>query len=120
MDEITSNAVTRTPKRMASASSKATSSPAGRNSRISIGNSWGENSTLPITTEIGRQHSEMSGMSGTDDWCEIHKNEKQGAGYWPKDTKVHKQRKKTKRKEQDRTATSNTVREEGQARLPDI
>jgi len=62
----------------------------------------------------------MSWMSCTDDGCEIHKNEKEGAGYWPKDPKVRKQSKKTKRKEQDRTLTSNTALEAGQASLPDI
>jgi len=59
-------------------------------------------------------------MSCTDDECEIHKNEKEGAGYWPKDPTVRKQSKKTKRKEQDRTSTSNTALEAGQASLPDI
>ena len=39
MDEITSNAVTRSQKRKASASSPATSSAASNDSRISIGNS---------------------------------------------------------------------------------
>jgi len=56
-------------------------------------------------------------MSCTDDGCEIYKNEKEGAGYWPKDPKVRKQSKKTKRKEQDRTSTSNTAFEKGQASL---
>jgi len=40
----------------------------------------------------------MSWMSCTDDRCEIHKNEKEGAGYRPKDPKVRKQTKKIKRK----------------------
>jgi len=56
-----------------------------------------------------QQHSEMSWMSCTDDGCEIHRDEKEGVGYWPKDPKVRKQSKKTKRKEQDRTSTSNTA-----------
>jgi len=59
-------------------------------------------------------------MSCTDDGCEKHKNEKEGAGYWPKDPKVRKRGKMTKRKEHDRTSTSNTAREEGQASLPYI
>jgi len=59
-------------------------------------------------------------MSCTDDGCEIHKNEKEGAGYWPKDPKVRKQSKETKRKQQDRTSTSNTALEARQASLPDI
>jgi len=59
-------------------------------------------------------------MSCTDDGCEIHKNEKEGGGYRPKDPKVRKQSKKTKRKKQDRTSTSNTALEEGQASLPDL
>ena len=62
----------------------------------------------------------MSWMSGTDHRGGIHKNEKEGAGYRPKDPKVRKQSKKTKRKEQDRTSTSNTALEAGQASLPDI
>jgi len=66
------------------------------------------------------RHSEMSWMSYTDDECEIHKNEKEGASYWPKDPMVLKQSKKTKRTPQDRTSTSNTALEEGQASLPDI
>jgi len=67
-----------------------------------------------------RRHSEMSWMSGTDDGCEIHKNKKEGTGYWPKDHKVRRQSKKTKRKVQDMTSISNTALEEGQAWLPDI
>jgi len=52
MDEITSNAVTRSQKRKASASSPATPSAPSNDSRISIGNSWGDNRTLPICSEI--------------------------------------------------------------------
>jgi len=52
--------------------------------------------------------------------CEIHKNEKEGAGYWPKDHKVRKHSKKTKPKEQDRTPISNIALEQGQPSLPDI
>jgi len=57
-------------------------------------------------------------MSCTDDGCEIHKDDKEGARYRPKDPKVGKQSKKTKRKEQDRTSTLNTAIEEGQVLLP--
>jgi len=113
MDEITSNAVTRSQKCKASVSSPATASAASNDSRISIGNSWGDNRTLPISSEMEQRHSEMSWMSCTDDGCEIHKNEKEGAGYWPKGPKVRKQSKKTKRKEQDRTSTSNTALQAG-------
>ena len=120
MDEITSDAVTRSQKRKASASSPATSSAASNHSRISIGHSWGDNRTVPISSEMERQHSEMNWVSCTDDGCEIHKNEKEGAGYWPTDPKVRKQSKKTKTQEQDRTSTSNTALEAGQASLPDI
>jgi len=59
-------------------------------------------------------------MSCTDDGCEIHKTEKERAGYWPKEQEVPKQSKRTKRKKQDRTSTLNTALEEGQALLPDI
>ena len=62
----------------------------------------------------------MSWMSCTDYGCEIHKNEKEGAGYWPKDPKGQKQSKNTKRNDQDRTSTPNTALEKGQASLPDI
>jgi len=57
MDQINSNAVTRSEKRKASASSPATSSAASNDSRISIGNSWGDNRTLPISSEMERRHS---------------------------------------------------------------
>jgi len=60
MDEIASNAVTRSQKRKASASSPATSTAASNNSRISIGNSWGDNTTLQISSETERRHSAMS------------------------------------------------------------
>jgi len=120
MDEITSNAVTRSQKRKASASSPATSSAASNDSKISIGNSWDDNRTLPISSEMERRHSEMSWMSCTDDGCEIHKTEKEGAGYWPNDLQVRRQSKKTNRKEQDRTSISNTALEEDEASLPDI
>jgi len=120
MDDITSIAVTRSQKRQAPASWPATSSAASNYSRISIGNSGGDNRTLPISGEMERQHSEMSWMSCTDDGFEIHKNEKEGASYWPKDPKAWKQSKKTKTKEQDRTSTSSTALEEGHASLPDI
>jgi len=59
-------------------------------------------------------------MSYTDNGCEIDKNEKEVVGYCSKGPKVWKQSKKTKRKEQDWTSTSNTALEEGQASLPDI
>jgi len=120
MNEITSNAVTRSQKRKAYVSSPATSSAACNDSRISLVNSWGDNRTLPISSDMERRHSRISCMSCTDDGCEIHKNEKEAAGYWPKDPKVRKQSKKTKRKEQDGTSTSNTALEAGQASLPDI
>ena len=62
----------------------------------------------------------MSWISCTDDKCEIHKGEKDGASYWSKDPKKRKQTKKAKGKEKDRTPTSNTPLERGQASLPDI
>jgi len=62
----------------------------------------------------------MSWISCTDDGFEIHNNEKEGAGYWPKDPRGRKQSKKAKRKDKDWASTLNTVREEGQASLPNI
>jgi len=62
----------------------------------------------------------MSCLSCTDDWYEIHKNEKEGLGYWPKDPKVPKQSKKKKRKHLNETSALRTALEEGQASLPDI
>jgi len=120
MDEITSNAGTHSQKRKASASLPGTSTASSNHSRRSIGNSWCDNRTLPIFSEMKRRHSEMSWMSCTDDGCEIHKDEKEGAGYWPKDPNIWKQSKKAKWKEQDRKSTSNTALEERQACLPDI
>jgi len=120
MAEIASSAVTCSRQRKASASLPATSSAASKGSRLSIGNSWGDNRTLPISSEKERPHSEMSGMSCTDDGCEIHNNENEGAGYWAKDPKVQKQGQKTKRKEHDRTSTGNTALEARKALLPDI
>jgi len=79
--EITSTAVTRSQKRKASASSPATSSAASNDSRISIRNSWGNNRTLPISSEIEQRHAELRWMSCTDAVCEIHKNEKESASY---------------------------------------
>jgi len=99
MDKITSNAVARSQKRRASAFLAARSSAPSNDSRRSIGNSWGDNRTLTISSEMERRHSEMSWMSCTDNRCEIHKNEKERGGYWPKDPKVRKPSKKTKRKE---------------------
>jgi hypothetical protein len=119
MTEIETNAVTRSQKRKASSSSAPASSPPINDNRISTGNSWGDERTLPIASEMERQHSEMSWMSCTDDECEIHKSDKEGASYWPKDPKVRKQTKKA-RKEKDRTSTSNKALEQGQASLPDI
>jgi len=113
MDEITRNAVTHSQKRKGSTSWPATSSPPSNDSRISIGHSWGDNRTLPITSEIERCHSEMSWMSYTNDECEIHENDKEGTSYWAKDLKVRKQSKKAKGKEKDRTSTSNRALEEG-------
>jgi len=52
IDEITSNAVTRSEKRKASAPSPGTSSASSNDSRISIGNSWDDNRTLPISSEM--------------------------------------------------------------------
>ena len=120
MDKITTNAVTNSKKRKASAFSPATSSARSNDRRISIENSWDDNRTLPISSEREPQHSEMSWMSCTDDGCEIYEIEKEGAGYWAKGPKVRKKSKKTKRKQQYRTSTSNTAHEEGQAWLPDI
>ena len=118
MDEITSNAVTRFQKRKASTSSPPTSSAPRNDSRISIGNSWGDNITLPITSEMEQRHTEMSWMSCTNDECEIHKDDKEGASYLPKDPMARKQSKKTRRKVKDRTPTSNTAIEEGRLHSP--
>jgi len=120
MDEITSNAVTRSQKRKASASWPATSRAATNDSRIWLGNSRGDNRTLPMSSEVERPHCEIRWISCTDDGCEIHKDENEGACYWPNDPKVRKQGKKIRRKAQDRASISNTALEEGQASLPDI
>jgi len=120
MDAITSNAVPRSQKRKAPASMPAPSRAASNDSRTSTENPWGDNRTLPISSEMERRHAEMSWMLCTDDGCETHKNEKEGAGYWQKDPQVRKQSKKTRRKEQDRTLLSNKALQECQDSLPDI
>jgi len=121
MNQITSNSVTHSQKPKPSASSPGTSSVPSNDSRISIGTSCGDNRTFPITTEMEQRHSEMSWMLCTDEGCGRHPNEEEGAGYyWPKYLNVRKQSKKAKRKGEDRTSTSHTALEEGQASLPDI
>jgi len=52
MDEIGSNTVTCSQKRKVSASSPATSSAPSNDNRILLGNSWGDNRTLPISSEM--------------------------------------------------------------------
>jgi len=54
IDEITSNAVSRSQKGKGFASWPAKSSLASNDSRISIGNSWDDNRTLSTSTEIER------------------------------------------------------------------
>jgi len=113
MEEITGNAVTCSQRRKASASSPATFRAPSNNSRIAIGNSWSDNRTLQITSEMERCHSERGWMSWTNDECEIHKDDKEGASYRSKDPKVRKPSKKSRRKEQDRTSTSDIALEDG-------
>ena len=76
MGEITSASVTRSQKRKATTSVPTASPTNSNDSRISIGNSWGDDITLPIPHEMQRRHSEMSWMSCTDDKCEIYKGER--------------------------------------------
>ena len=79
MDEISNLAVIRSQKRKTppQSSPRVTSN----DSRISIGNTWGDTVTLPITSEMQRRHSAMSWHSCTDDDSEDHKDDKIGARY---------------------------------------
>jgi len=107
MHEIASNAVTRSPKHKATAPSPATSRAPSNDRRITIGNSWGDNRTLPISSELEQPHSEMSCMSCTDDGCEIHKNQKEGAGYRPRI--LRSRSRVTRRREQSRLGLQHQV-----------
>ena len=73
MNEISTNAVTRSQKRKTPPQSSPTVT--SNDSRISIGNSWGDTVTLPISSEMERRHSAMSWRSCTNDDCESHKDE---------------------------------------------
>ena len=96
MNEISSHAVTRSQKRKTPPQSSL--SVTSNDSRISIGNTWGDTVTLPIPSEMQRKHSVMSWRSCTNDDCEDHKEDKIGARYWPKDPKKHKQSKRARGK----------------------
>ena len=91
MNEISSHAVTRSQKRKIPPQSSP--SVTGNDSRISIGNTWGDTVTLPIPSKMQRRHSAMGWPSCTDDDCEDHKGDKIGARYWPNDPKKHKESK---------------------------
>ena len=117
MNEISSYAVTRSQKRKTPPQSSP--SVTSNDSWISIENSWGDTVTLPISTEMQREHSAMSWRSCTVDDCEIHKKDKVGARYWPKDRKMRKQSKwaKGKKKRDFGPTLSN---EKFPTALPDI
>ena len=92
MNEISSYAVTRSQKLKTLPQSSP--SVTSNDSRISIGNTWGDTVTLPIPTEMQRKHSVMRWRSCTADDCETQKEDKVGARYWPKDPKKRKQSKR--------------------------
>ena len=117
MNEISSHAVTRSQKRKTPPQSSP--SVTSNDSRISIGNIWGDTVTLPISIEMQRRHSAMSWRSCTDDNCEDHKEDKIGARYWPKDPKKRKQSKRARGKK--RTDFGPTLsNEKTPTALPDI
>ena len=117
LNEISSHAVTRSRKRKTPAPSSPSST--SNDSRISIGNTWGDTVTLPTPSEMQRRHSAMSWCSCTDNDCEDHKEDKIGARYWPKDLKKRKQRKRVKGKK--RTDFGPTLsNEKSPTALPDI
>ena len=117
MNEISTNAVTRSQK--CKTAPQSSPSVTSNDSRISIGNSWGDTVTLPIPSEMERRHSAMSWRSCTNDDCEAHKDDKIGARYWPKDPKQRKQSKRAKgRKNTDFGPTLS--KENSPTALPDI
>ena len=96
MNEIRSHDVSRSQKRKTPPQSSP--SVTSNDSRISIGNTWGDTVTFPIPNEIQRRHSAMRWRSCTDDDCEDHKEDKIGARYWAKDPKKRKQSKRARGK----------------------
>ena len=117
MNEISSHAVTRSQKRKTRPQSNPSST--SNDTRISIGNTWGDTVTLPIPSELQRQHSVTSWRSCTYDDCEDHKEHKIGARYWPKDPKKCKQSKRARAK--NRTNFGPTLsNEKSLTALPDI
>ena len=117
MNEISTNAVTRSqkPKALPQSSLSVTSN----DSRISIGNTWRDTVTLPIPSEMERRHSAISWHSCTTNDCEGYKEDKIGARYWPKDTKQHKQRKRAKGKKNTEFELTLS-NEDSTTGLPDI
>ena len=79
MNEISSHAVTRSQK--GKTPPQSSPSVTSNDSRISIGNTWGDTVTLPIPSEMQRRHSAMSWRSCTNDDCEDYKEDKIGARY---------------------------------------
>ena len=117
MNEISSYAVTQSQKRKTTPQSG--SSVTSNDSRISIGNPWGDIVTLPIPTEMQRKSSAMSWRSCSNDHCETHEEDKVGARYWPKDPKKCKQSKRAKvKKKADFEPTLSN--EKSPTALPDI
>ena len=117
MNEISTNAVTRSQKRKTPPQSS--SSVTSSDSRISIGNTRRDTITLPIPSEIERRHSAMSWHSCTDDDCEAYNEDKIGARYWPKDPKQCKQSKRAKGKH-NTDFGPNLSNENPSTTLPDI
>ena len=96
MNEISSHAVTRAQKCMTPPQSSP--SITSNDSRISMGNIWGDTATLPIPSEMQRRHSAMSWRSCTEDDYQYHIEDKIGARYRPKDPKKRKQSKRARGK----------------------
>ena len=103
INEISTNAVIRSQKRK----TPPQSSPGiiSNDSRISIGDTWGDPVTLPIPSEMERRHLAMSWGSYTNHNCEAHKEDKIGARYWHKDLKTAQAKQMSQRKEEYRLWT---------------
>ena len=117
INEISSHAVTRSQKRKTPPQSSP--SLTSNDSRIFIGNTWGDTITLSIPSEMQRRNSAMSWRSCIDADCEDHKEDKIGARYWLKDPKKRKQSKQARGKKR-RDFGPTLSNEKSTTALPDI
>jgi len=89
-------------------------------SRISIGNTWGDSVTQPIPSEKKRRHAALSWRECTNDDCKVHKSDKEGANYWPRDPKKRKASVRSTDKGKESFGPRLSNEDSGSSALPDI